>query len=168
MYLQVLMRGLGEGSEARLPDCKAAVFGLTQLLKEAIYRPGPLAGQVLSVLLQFLRQVYAGAYFTTTTCVLRINVSSYSTLSSCLFVLVFTLGAHAQQGLLYFWVCLVCLLLFICVRSSHKGYHLLNGQRRSEQNRTFERFSLKTLRYKARALPLVRSRPFLSLRIRPL
>jgi tuberous sclerosis protein 2 len=71
---QVLQRGLGEGPEARLPDCRAAVFGLTQLLREAVYRPGPLAGQVFSVLVQFLRQLYAGRCFTATSCVLRINV----------------------------------------------------------------------------------------------
>lgn len=75
------MRGLqevpqGSGPEPRLPDCKAAVFGLTQLLKEAVYHPGPLAGQVFSVLVQFLRQLYAGSCYTATSCVLRINVSS--------------------------------------------------------------------------------------------
>lgn len=75
--VQVLLRGLGEAPETRLPDCKAAVFGLTQLLKEAIYRPGPLACQVLSVLLQFLKQLYTRNAFTATTCVLRINVSSH-------------------------------------------------------------------------------------------
>lgn len=75
--MQVLLRGLGEAPETRLPDCKAAVFGLTQLLKEAIYRPGPLACRVLSVLLQFLKQLYTRNAFTATTCVLRINVSSH-------------------------------------------------------------------------------------------
>ena len=73
--VQVLLRGLGEGQDIRLPDCKAAVFGLTQLLKEAMYTPGALAGQVLSVLLQFLRQLYSSSSFTATTCVLRVNVS---------------------------------------------------------------------------------------------
>ena len=76
--VQVLKRGLGASAEARLPDCKAAVFGLTQLLREALYQPGPLAGQVLSALLQFLSLLYAGNCFTATTCVLRINVSSSS------------------------------------------------------------------------------------------
>ena len=158
------MRGLGEGSEARLPDCKAAVFGLTQLLKEAIYRPGPLAGQVLSVLLQFLRQVYAGAYFTTTTCVLRINVSSYSTLSSYPSARMRSKGYCVFLGLSSLSV-----TLHLCSFVSQR----IPPTERATKVRTFEgqnirTVSLKTLRYKARALPLVRSRPFLSLRIRPL
>lgn len=75
----MLKRGLqeGEGSDPRLSDCKAAVFGLTQLLKEALYRPGPLAEQVFSVLVAFLQELYAGNCFTATSCVLRINVSSF-------------------------------------------------------------------------------------------
>jgi tuberous sclerosis protein 2 len=74
---QVLKKGLQDaeqGGDACLPDCKAAVFGLTQLLREAVHRPGPLAGQVFSVLVQFLRQVYSGHPFTATSCDLRINV----------------------------------------------------------------------------------------------
>ena len=82
MISQVLQRGVEEagqggapGQEPRLPDCKAAVFGLTQLLRDALHRPGPLAGQVFSVLEQLLRQLYAGSCFTATSCVMRINVS---------------------------------------------------------------------------------------------
>lgn len=70
----MLKRGLQEGEGS---DCKATVFGLTQLLKEALYRPGPLAEQVFSVLVAFLQQLYAGNCFTATSCVLRINVSSF-------------------------------------------------------------------------------------------
>lgn len=72
----MLKKGLQEAeqSDPRLPDCKAAVFGLTQLLKEALYRPSPLAEQVFSVLVAFLQQLYAGNCFTATSCVLRINV----------------------------------------------------------------------------------------------
>lgn len=72
----MLKRGLQEGEGS---DCKATVFGLTQLLKEALYRPGPLAEQVFSVLVAFLQQLYAGNCFTATSCVLRINVSSFGT-----------------------------------------------------------------------------------------
>ena len=77
--LQVLQSGLeGERSECKLPDCKAAVFGLTQLLREAVYQPGPLAGQLLTVLLQFLREIYSTSHFTATTCVLRISVRTHT------------------------------------------------------------------------------------------
>lgn len=71
---QVLKKGLQDAGKGSLPDCKAAVSGLTQLLREAVYCPGPLAGQVFSVLVQFLRQVYSGHSFIATPCDLRIKV----------------------------------------------------------------------------------------------
>ena len=70
----MLKKGLEDPGQGSLPDCRVAVFGLTQLLREAVYCPGPLAGQVFSVLVQFLRQVYTGHSFTATSCDLRINV----------------------------------------------------------------------------------------------
>ena len=76
VVLQVMSRGLQDGAKSRLSDCRAAVFGLIQLLKEAVYQPGPLAGQVFAVLVQFLRQLYNDSCFTATSCVLRINVRS--------------------------------------------------------------------------------------------
>lgn len=90
---QVLKKGLQEveKSDPRLPDCKAAVFGLTQLLKEVLYRPGPLAEQVFSVLVSFLQQLYAGNCFTATSCVLRINVRRQSSPQSLLMLLSFSL-----------------------------------------------------------------------------
>ena len=56
-----------------------------------------------------------------------------------------TLGAHAQRGLPVCLCVCVCVCVCVCysqshlsnVRSSHKRYDLLNGQRRSEISNSF-------------------------------
>ena len=80
--LQVLQRGVeearhggGPGEVPRLPDCKAAAFGLTQLLREQLYRPGPLGGRLFSLLRDLLQQVYSQPCSNPTICVMTINVS---------------------------------------------------------------------------------------------
>ena len=67
-------RGREGGQVPRLPDCKAATFALTQLLRVQLHRPGPLAGQVFQLLQSMLLRLYHTPCFNPTTCVMSINV----------------------------------------------------------------------------------------------